>query len=43
MNVAERFAQSLRDVAAEEGASTERVDEFLDDLGALMVRSVLYH
>ena len=42
-DVADRFAQSLRDVVAEENASVERVDEFLDDFGALMVQSVLYH
>ena len=42
-DVAERFAQSLRDVVAEDGASVERVDEFLGDFDVLMVQSVLYH
>jgi hypothetical protein len=42
-DVADRFAQSLRDVVAEDGASVERVDEFLGDFDVLMVQSVLYH
>jgi len=42
-DVADRFEQFLRDVVAEDGASIERVDEFLGDFGALMVQSVLYH
>jgi len=42
-DIAERFAQSLRDVVAEDGASVERVDEFLGDFDVLMVQSVLYH
>ena len=42
-DVADRFAQSLRNVFAEEGASVERLDEFLGDFDGLMVQSVLYH
>ncbi len=42
-DIADRFAQSLRDVVAREDASVERVDEFLDDFSAFMVQSVLYH
>ena len=42
-DIADRFAQSLRDVVAEDGASVERVDEFLGDFDVLMVQSVLYH
>jgi hypothetical protein len=41
--VADKFSQSLRDVAAEEGASVERLDEFLGDFDVLMVQSVLCH
>ena len=42
-DVADRFAQSLRDAFAAEGASVERLDEFLGDFGGLMTQSVLYH
>lgn len=42
-DVAEKFAQSLRDVIAQEGASVERLDEFLGDFDVLMVQSVLYY
>ena len=42
-DVADKFVQSLRDVVAEEGASVERVDEFLGDFDVLMTQSVLYH
>ena len=42
-DVADKFAQSLRDVVAEEGASIERVDEFLGDFGVLMNQPVFYH
>jgi hypothetical protein len=42
-DVAEKFAQSLRDVVGEEGASIEQVDEFLGSLDMLPNRPVLYH
>jgi len=42
-DVADRFAQSLRDVVTQDGASVERVDEFLGDFDVLMIQSVLYH
>lgn len=42
-DVADKFAQSLRDVVGEGGASVERVDEFLEDFGVLMNQSVLFH
>jgi hypothetical protein len=42
-DVADKFAQSLRAVVAEEGASVERLDEFLGDFDVLMVQSVLSH
>ena len=42
-DVAIKFAQSLLAVDAEEGASVERLDEFLGDFDVLMVQSVLYH
>ena len=41
-DVADKFAQSLRDVVAQEGASVERLDEFLGDFNVLMVQSVHY-
>jgi len=41
-NVAERFAQEMRDVMAEENVSIERFDEFLGDLDVLM-KPVLCH
>ena len=42
-DIADKFAQSLRDVVGEDGASVERVDEFLSDFGVLMHQSVLFH
>ena len=42
-DVADKFAQSLRDVFAEKDPSVERLDEFLGDFDKLMVQSVLYH
>jgi hypothetical protein len=41
--VADRFARSLRGAFAEEGASVERLDEFLGHFDGLMLQSVLYH
>ncbi len=41
--VAERFAQSMRDVVAEENASFERLDEFLGNFDLLMNQPVVYH
>ena len=35
-NAAEKFAQSMRDVMAEENVSIERFDEFLGDFDPLM-------
>ena len=42
-DVADKFAQSLRDVVGEDGASIERVDEFLDGYDVLLNQPVLYH
>jgi hypothetical protein len=42
-DVADKFAQSLRDVVAKERASVERLDEFLGDFDGLMIQSVLCH
>ena len=42
-DVAEKFAQSLRAIVGDDGASVERVDEFLSDFGVLMNQSVLFH
>lgn len=42
-DVADKFAQSLRDVVGEDGASIERVDEFLDGYDVLLNHPVLYH
>ena len=42
-DVADKFAQSLREFVAAKGASVERLDEFLGDFDMLMVQSVLYH
>ena len=42
-DVADKFAQSLRDVVAKDGASVERLDEFLSDFDVLMVQPVLCH
>ena len=40
--VADKFAQSLRDVVAQEDPSVERLDEFLGDFKVLMVQSMHY-
>ena len=42
-DVADKFAQFLRNVVAEQGASVERLDEFLSDFDVLMVQPVLCH
>lgn len=41
-DVADRFAQSMRNAVAETG-SIEGVDEFLENFDVLMIQSVLYH
>jgi hypothetical protein len=41
--VAERFAQRMRDVVAEENVSAERFEEFLEDFDVQMNQPVLYH
>lgn len=41
-DVAERFVQSLRKVAAEE-PSVERLDEFLDNFSVLLNLPLVYH
>ena len=41
-DVADRFAQSMRDAVAETG-SIEGVDEFLGNFDALMNQPVVYH
>lgn len=40
---AERFAQRMRDVFAEENVSVERFEEFLEDFDVLMNQPVLFH
>jgi hypothetical protein len=42
-DVADKFAQSLRDVVGQDGASVECVDDFLADFDVLMNQSVLFH
>ena len=42
-SVAERFAQRMRDVVAEENVSAERFEEFLEDFDVQMNQPVLYH
>jgi len=42
-DVADKFAQSLRDVVGEDGASIERVDEFLGSFDLLLHQRVVYH
>lgn len=42
-DVADKFAQSLRDVVSKESASVERLDKFFGDFDVLMVQSVLCH
>jgi hypothetical protein len=42
-DIADKFAQSLRDVVGEDGVSMERVDEFLGGFDDLMNQPVLYH
>ena len=41
--VAERFAQRMRDVVAEENVSAERFEEFLEDFDVQMNQPVLFH
>jgi hypothetical protein len=41
--VAERFAQSMRDVFAEKNVSVERFEEFLEDFDVQMNQPVLFH
>jgi uncharacterized protein DUF3567 len=41
--VAERFAQGMRDVIAEQDVSMERFDEFLGSFDVLMNQPVVYH
>lgn len=41
--VAERFAQRMRDVVAEENVTAERFEEFLEDFDVQMNQPVLYH
>ncbi len=41
--VAERFAQEMREVIAEQNDSDERFDEFLGNFDELMTQPVVYH
>lgn len=42
-DVAEKFAQGMRDVIAKENVTLERLDEFLGDFDILISQAVVYH